>query len=290
MLALIAAATYVFTPIVVPGALATVWGPNDKGQIPIDTETTSGIWRHGKFTPLPPAKAGYSVGATGINNSGTIVGVATTSDTSPQQGFILRDGTYTFFSHPDWSNTQPRGIGNSGLVVGTAFNDPSGAPSAGFIYDPRTGVFTDATPPNSTVTIVQGINKFGRIAGSGRQSGFGPGTYAFVWQQQPTTKVGIERANFIQRMQLLEGNTKARGINDAGLIAGFTLGDTSFGYVGNSSLGFQVLAPPGADEAGAQTYCAGLNNLGQVVCAVIDPAGVQHGYIASPDEDGEDEQ
>jgi hypothetical protein len=92
---------------------------------------------------------------------------------------------------------------------------------------------------------------------------------------------------------MLQGGARARGINDAGLIAGFAFYDSSngntVGFVGNTTLGYQVLIPPGGDVPGASTYCPGLNNLGQVTCGVFDPAGNQHAFIASPDEDGEDE-
>jgi uncharacterized membrane protein len=288
MHALIAVATYVFTPVVVPGHLQSVWAPNDRGQIPVNTDKITGIYRHGTVTPLPTPPAGYEVGAIGINNSGVIVGSAVPSRTSgPEVGFILRGTTYTFFSRPGWPNTEPRGIGNSGLVIGWSFNTNTGQ-SAGFIYDPATGTFTDATPPDSNLTIIQGINKFGRIAGNG----LGPRTYyAVIWQQQVATRGARKLANFLGQFQMLDGGTRARGINDAGVIAGFAFqGGRTVGFVGNISLGFQVLIPPGGDAAGAGTYCPGLNNLGQVVCAVTDAAGAQHAFIASPNEDGEDER
>lgn len=176
-----AAAPYVWTEIVLPSSsVANAFGPNDRGQVAVTAvDGTSGIYRNGTFTQLPAPPAGYQVSATGINNAGVIVGVASTTTDTHEQGFILVSGVYTFFSRPGWGNTEPRAIGNSGLVTGYSFQDTG--ETAGFVYDPATGVFTDVTPRLSTFTIAQGINKFGRISGNGREAVLG--RFGFIWQQ-----------------------------------------------------------------------------------------------------------
>src|SRR5438132_10451750 len=150
-----AAANYAWTEIVIPNAMvATAFGPNDKGQVAVTTsDGTSGIYQKGAFTPLLAPPTGYQVSATGINNAGVIVGIAVAAD-GHEQGFILANGVYTFFSRPGWDNTEPRSIGNSGLVVGTSFQD-NFIDRAGFLYNPASGVFSDVTPPGSTFTIAQ---------------------------------------------------------------------------------------------------------------------------------------
>src|SRR5438132_552130 len=95
---LIAAAAYVFTPVVIPGAASVgTWGINDFGRVIVQTDTTSGVWFHGKFTELPPGPPGFGVTAFGINDAGVIVGSA--FDTGGvEHGFVLSGGVYRIFS------------------------------------------------------------------------------------------------------------------------------------------------------------------------------------------------
>jgi hypothetical protein len=281
------AAAYVFTPVVVPGEnVVAIFGINDHEQTMVTTDLSSGTYRHGTYTRLTPP-AGYQLTGTGINNAGVITGVAIASDGS-EHGFVLRDSVYTFFSRPGWTNTEPRAIGNSALITGLSFNSDL-VGDAGFLYDPASGTFTDVTPPGSTLTIAQGINKFGRIAGSGRQLGIG--RYAFVWQQGQFEKGKHEFVPFLERSIVGDGSTNGRGINDAGVIVGYTTsGGTSAGFVGNASRGYELLLPPGATDADALTTCQGINNDNQVVCAVVDVAGNVHAFIGSPQNGEGDER
>src|SRR2546428_6181112 len=140
---------------------------------------------------------------------------------------------------------------------------------------------------------MQGINRSGVISGSGRQSGIG-GT-AFIWQMGIFTNTNSPVVPFLDRLQIAGGFARARGINDAGLIAGFTPDETTsmiVGFVGNSVRGFQLLTAPGAtpDNADGGTICEGINNLAQVTCGFSDPAppagtGNSHALIGSPSED-----
>jgi len=144
MNALIVASAYVWTQIVIPGAMVVqAFGLNDKGQTAVSTsDGRNGIYQNGTFTPLPAPPPGFQVGAIGINNAGVIVGSAFNPN---EQGFILVGSSYRFFSRPGWDTTEPRAISNSELVTGTGDNGAGNL--AGFIFDPSTGVFTDATPP-----------------------------------------------------------------------------------------------------------------------------------------------
>jgi hypothetical protein len=282
MHALLVAAAYVFTPVVVPGqSIVTLFGPNDKLQVVVTTDQDSGIYQDGTFTPLPSPPPGYQVRAMGINNTGVIVGLATTGPDFQAQGFILHGSAYTFFSRPGWKNTEARAIGNSGLVTGWSVDWDTGK-SAGFVYDPRTVAFTDVTPAGSDFTIAQGINKFGQISGNGRAAA--QGRYAFIWQQGTLTKGKRQLAPFLDRLVVANGGTSARGINDAGVIAGFTSAGPAgplVGFVGNSSRGYELLIPPGAAPDDAVT-CDGINNFDQVTCSITDAAGTTRGFIGSP--------
>jgi len=284
------AAGYSWKEILIPsiGPMGAAFGPNDKGQVAVTNAdgTKTGIYRSGIFTPLPPAPAGYTVAAQGINNSGTIVGFALSpSDPTHQQGFILIGSKYAFFSRPGWDNTAPRAIANSGLITGYNFTSDQSS-FAGFVYSASTNTFTDATPPGSGdgFSVTQGMNSDRRISGDGRSPDLG--RYGFVWQQGPQVRGSRQLAPFLARLKLADEATAARGINDAGIIVGFTgrPDGTSVGFVGSDSRGFQLLVPPGGDAPEANIACEGINNFRQVVCQVADAAGNVREFIGSPDE------
>jgi hypothetical protein len=282
---LLLAAAYVFVPVVIPGAsYFNFFGPNDKGQILVDTfELGTVIYQDGVFTPLPSPPAGYFVTGLGINNAGTVVGAAYTGPDFLEQGFILTGSVYRFFSRPGCQNTELRGISNQGLVTGYCFDFTSPV-FAGFVYDPRTDTFTDATPPGSDLTIVQGMNRAGVISGSARDAS--TGRYAFIWQQGTFAKGKGQAVPFIDRFRVNNESSRARGINDAGVIVGFT---DSAGFVGNAVLGFQLLKVPGATTSNT-TFCEGINNRGQVTCAFTDDDFQSHVYIGSPRDGGDDQE
>jgi hypothetical protein len=268
--------SYAWTPVVIPNVtIQSAFGVNDQGQITIVdvTGTVTGIYQSGRFTRLPAPPAGFTVGAIGINARGVIVGSAFTPPNPHEQSFILAQGQYRFFSRPGWDNTEARSIGPSGLVVGISSQDTG--ETAGFVYDPSAGTFTDVTPTGSLYTIAQGINKFGRISGSGDDGSQYPdsvGRYAFIWQQNSLGNGALAAVPFQERVKLVvDGVTNARGINDDGVISGWVRsnGQTT-GFVGNASRGYQLLIPPGGDAAGAASYCQGINNARQVICTVTD--------------------
>ncbi len=269
---------YQWTEIVIPGGVLQSWGLNDRGQVALTAmDGTSGIYVDGTFTPLPPPPQGLLAGAVGINNDGVITGIASTV-AGTEQGFILRGTTYTFFSRRGWDNTEPRAIANSGLITGLSY----GADSAGFIYDPDTDTFTDATPPGSTFTITQGMNRFGRITGDGREPAIG--RYGFVWQQGTITEGQRELRPFLVRLKI-DVITTARGINDSGVVVGRTTNadGRSDGFVGSDARGYQRLVAPGGEMPGNSTFCQGINNFAQVSCQVSESEGNPLGaFIGSP--------
>ena|SRR5438128_506827 len=283
------AAAYSWTEILIPsiGPLGYAAGPNDRGQVAVTSADGSktGIYRGGIFTRLPLPPAGYKVSAMAINDGGTIVGGAfSPSDPTHEQGFILIGSKYTFFSRPGWDNTEPRAIANSGLITG--YNSTSDlSTTAGFIYNAGTNTFTDATPPGSGTgfSATQGMNADGRISGDGRSDELG--RYAFIWQQGTLVRGARELAPFLARFKITDAGSAARGINDAGVIVGFTgrPDGTAVGFVGSDSQGFQLLIPPGGDAPGAIVVCEGINNLGQVVCLVTDAVGNNRDFIGTPD-------
>lgn len=266
-----ASATYVFNVIDYPGSTFTdVRGVNDSGQITGYTSTDgvhnfSFLYSGGVFTPLPASALEPS--ALGMNDTGTIVG---TTNTTPKQGFIFSGGAYTFFSRPGWSNTEARGVNNSGLVTGWSYEtDSTGAVTAseGFIFNPFTASFTAIPVAGSSFVIAQGINTAGQVVGNAR---FSPGG-SRGWLRDPGTGT-------LSQFQIAGGSTDARGINDVGIIAGFVFTATGAqGWVG-TSLGYELLDVPGA----ADTFAEAVNHAGQVSGLWLDASDVSHGFIATP--------
>jgi hypothetical protein len=281
-------ASYLWTQVVIPGKTPIgQMGINDKGQTAVLIDDgTSGIYQRGTFRPLPapPSSCGCLTTAAAINDSGTIVGTATSPSDFSERGFILSGSTYTFFSWPGWDNTEARGIGNQGLVVGYSYSNDF-FQSAGFVYDPSTGVFTQVTPGTANASIVQGINRFGRIAGNA----IDPSprrVYGLVSQLAPLNAFGGTQVPFAQKFQLNGVATRARGINDFGIVVGFVArpDGTFAGFVGNDSWGYEMLKPPGSDLPDHSTTCSGINNFGQVACTVgtLDGSTTFGLYIGTP--------
>ena len=270
-------ANYVFTTVDYPGSTYTVvWGMNNTGAIVGSAVDSSGNnvpfvysgGTGGTFAALPAMPDGLGAGPFSVNDAGTIVGAAEPADGSSEIGFLLNGSNYTLFSHTPQVYTEPRSINAAGFVTGaTTDYDSAGNPinNVGFIYDSATGIFTDILIPNSTFVIAQGMDGAGQVVGSaffadGSQSGF---------LRQPDGTLSLFRVNGSQ--------TRARGINNNGVITGFISGGAS-AFVGNSS-GFQLLQ---ASPTAQATYAEGINDGGQICGFYIDAAGTTHGFIASP--------
>ena len=282
-----------------PGAQSTaVGGINNPGQVAgsatyydaivrLPPYVTSFVYDTNKHTytslPQPP---GYFAQAFAISDPGVIVGTATTDlDFGSSVGFVLNKGAYTLFSHPCCTDTVVRGISNTGLVTGFAFN---GSPTSarGFIYDPASNTFTGITFPDGNVVYAQGINGRGQVVGSVRllsnaaYQGSPPGHYGYLRERNGATT--LFRVNGLE--------TRARGIDDAGLITGWTK-DTSgvfHGYVATlpGLSGYQVVSVPAAQifEVPGEDSTApqAVDNSGRVVGFYADVNGDQHSFIATP--------
>ena len=265
-------AAYVFTTVDYPGAVMTdVRAIDNTGKIAgyasLDGVTNfSFTYAGGVFAPLPFSP--LSPSALGMNDSGVIVGGTSGTLGTPEQGFIFQAGAYTFFSRPGWTNTEARGINNAGVITGWSYEtDPvtgGFTASSGFIYKPGSG-FIDIPVPPSTFVIAQGINTAEQVVGSASL----PGNQSFLRQPDGTM-------DFFQVAGL---STRARGINDTGLITGWvTSAGLQQAFVGDSS-GYQLLS---ADPSSVFTAGEAINNAGQISGVWNDTAGNSHGFIGTP--------
>jgi hypothetical protein len=311
--------TYVYDNIATPtGTSSTgatlensfISGLNDNGAAIVNSLSgnvyiytpTSGL----SALPTPPAGSMYAnvaddVAVYGINNSNVVVGAACNCDaavTNIEQGFILKNGTYTFFSYPGATATVARGITSGGLVTG--YDNVSG----GFLYNPGTGVFTAISPPGSVspttlganvitaltnanvFTPAQGITASGQIVGSTLLAANNPASSYGTSSAYFSAYLYNQSSNTYSVFQVDGDSTQARGINAAGTITGFVaVGGTTDGFVGTVSGGFKLLSDPSAQLG---TYAEAINSSGQIagtylVSDTSSQSGFdQLGFIATP--------
>jgi hypothetical protein len=118
----------------------------------------------GKFTPIAVPGAINTI-ATGINDHGDVVGIATTL--SATVGFLLKGGHLTEFDVPGSTNTQPFGVNNAGEIVGTYFGG-AGKGHGFTLTTPTThATYHRVDDPNGVPgsTVVNGVNNLGQLVG-----------------------------------------------------------------------------------------------------------------------------
>ncbi len=112
----------------------------------------------GTFQVLPLADSQ----ATGINDSGTVVGFTQPSDTT-SAGFMVQGGTLSLLIYPGSAFTQALGENDDGQVVG--FYQDSAGNTHGFIFDVTSRAYHSVEAPGVTATVINGINNAGEIVG-----------------------------------------------------------------------------------------------------------------------------
>ena len=195
----------VLTQIDVPGAVSTsVNGINANGKV-AGTYTDAGGTFHayfrsnGVFTTLDPSGA-VRTQAGFLNAQGQVVGTYRDGDQT-RHGFIWSKGVFTTFDVPGAAKplgTVGFGINDHGEVVGD-YVDISGN-RHGFVRSH--GVYTTLDVPGASVTVAEGINNRGQIAGVIRRCGRQP-AWLRVEQRRlhddRRARLGLDRGPFNQR-------------------------------------------------------------------------------------------
>lgn len=264
------------------------------------------------FVPSTPFPSFVGTHLTGINNSGQIIGYASTS---PNYSYYQAVFTAGAISNQNLvSGFSPAGINNSGQLVGSGACPGTGATSG--LIDTN-GSFTCLTL-GTISTQATAINDLGQVVGRHTGSvGIGPSYYTgfldtagaittidisgsssvlptginnageIVGTYQIINGRSVSSASFIDNGGLFTdfrlpgaASTDLYGVNNAGQLVGtanFDAGAYSgFVYSGAS---YDLINVPGA----GYTFADGINDLGQVVGFYGDPVtGVQHGFIATP--------
>jgi hypothetical protein len=277
-----------------PGASITqVFGINDRGDV-----TGNGIAspdslpfvydpKKDRFTDIAPLAGFDNTSVLGTDDAGNLVGAVTDGATGVSSGYIRdKKGNFTLFDHPSAiSSTNPRAVNNKGLVTGF-YDDPvtGGFPKA-FIYDTKSGEFTDPLGAG-LFSIAQGINSKGETVGSsfflaaGDPCDSGLPFTSYAWYRNADGDVTYFTVNGLI--------TRARGINDHGQIAGFVLGEGAFsgkGFVVELD-GSQCQAITIADEdlisvPGKSITAQGINNRGDIVGGIEEPSNEPPGFRVS---------
>lgn len=272
----IAAPTFQYTTIDVPGAIETqAYGIDDGGRVVGAYRDAGGRWHGfsaagGTVTTIDHPGSLYT-DAFGISPTGAIVGsaspLALPGGGDFVQGYVLAGGTTTSLVVPGATATGAFGINGAGTVVGGYIVDgPGGQRHHGAVW--TGGTMTTLDVPGADDTNLTGINEAGQIVGGYAFESVGPSWGGFLWTAGTLTPVipfGATRSG-------------AFGLNDLGDIVGwYGEGDDLGGYLFSGGAYFAI-EPPGALYAEA----VDINNRGLVVGTYADANGIIHGFLATP--------
>ncbi len=220
-----------------------------------------------------PFSGAADTGATGINDSGQIVGYYYNS--SSEHGFLYDYDQRTFTSIDDpnakadsreWSDTRAYGINDSGQIVGHYY-DANGN-THGFVRDPAGPTWTTLNYPGSDTkaTFARGIGGTGNTI-----IGYYHADYknrAFRYNQHTTTYSSLNDSAWNADASY------AWGINNSDQIVGYYSTDKrNYGFrLSNDT--YTTLSVPDATN----TYARGINNFGMIVGSYAAGSG-EHGFL-----------
>jgi hypothetical protein len=289
-----ASAEYDYQMLIPPGALsASAFGINNAGMVGgqgFDGVTEFSFtydMKRGEYVPVGDGFLVYE-----ISNNGVMVG------SIGDEICAIRDksGNVSEFYPPSFgpgSICIGRAVNSNDKVSGFLVDDVGGF--LGFVYDIKQGTYEEFLP--SFQTIAQGINSPGQNVGSvflfpgEAYEGSPPGIYAYLREADGATK-------YFEIAQAFPGESRARGISESGLVAGWYLDPVTFefrSYVATLSgdAGFETVElaedqmihvspcdpdlppPPPGYEAFSDVFAQQVRNDGVVV-------GICQDYIFNP--------
>jgi probable HAF family extracellular repeat protein len=240
---------------------------NDSGQTALgDFLYTSGI-----PTALGYLPGGDTTGASGINNSGQVVGVANTGRGTPYQAFLYSGGTMT-----DLGQGGAIAINDSGQVVGyTAVNRD--LPNHAFLYS--SGTMTDLGTLGGGVSYATAINNIGQVVGLSDTAG-DVADHAFLYTGGTMIDLGTLPGTSI---------SEAHGINDNGQIVGYTETPTGSGgflpyhaFIDSDGIMTDLNSLIPANSDWDLINAEGINNSGQILGFGTNPSGQTDAFLLTP--------
>jgi PEP-CTERM motif len=212
--------------------------------------------------------------ATGINDSGQVVGYYSNTTSGGYVGFSLSGGAYSDVVVSGSATTVASGVNNAGLITGTS-TDGSGG-SHGFTwsgYSASGGALTGGTQtPFDNINASSGSTYGSATNSAGTTVGYFydiNGVHGFAGPVTPTY-------NPATLNDPSGTSTTASGVNSTGTIVGsFFNGSIEQGFAYNGSTYATINDPLGAGG----TDVTGIDDAGDVVGYYVDGGGITHGFI-----------
>jgi probable HAF family extracellular repeat protein len=201
----VAAITFKFSPVKIPGAHASwAYGVNNSGVIVgqyFDANYVGhGFKLHsGTWTRIDPPGSTETI-CYGINSTGAVVGEYTDQSNS-NHGFLYQNGTFSQIG--EGSQSAAGGINDQGDIVGDYLG--SDGLQHAFLWDGQK--YTQLDVPNAQSTGAVGINKQGAIALVAFY--YGPPARSFLYEQGKFTEIKVPGAT----------QTYLSGVNNLGDLA-----------------------------------------------------------------------
>ncbi|WP_174298418.1 PEPxxWA-CTERM sorting domain-containing protein [Sphingomonas bacterium] len=232
----------------------------------------------GTYTLIPAyAEPGTETGVLGINDAGYMTGNVVNADGSGSGFLRSPGGTYTLFSDGDRA-TIGRAINASNQITGYSYvdatNDIRTADEFRREADGTITLLHNPVTGDALHGIAQGINAAGVIVGENfTQSGTMNFRHGYILDGASYTELSLSPDFRVK--------TVARGINDAGLVVGWTLDNNdgvTRGFVYSSGAYQQFVTDPSAANA-ATTYLEAVNNHGLASGEWLDALGDPHAFL-----------
>ena len=209
--------------------------------------------------------------ASGINNSGDVVGLSGSQRRDMQHAFLYHNGVLIDLCQFGLINSQDGpAINASGQITGVMdIVYPPRRKFHAFLYD-EGRLHDQGMPPGCSISMGNGINRYGQIVGVA----FGTKSSAFV------ESAFLRRGSQMVSLASLPGyqNSQAASINAGGQIAGWCRqGNHQHAFVCDSRIRrMTALATPGRYT---DSVACGINDAGEVVGTVSDEPNWEHAAV-----------
>jgi probable HAF family extracellular repeat protein len=259
--------------IIVPEVYSTAIDINNSGLVVGSYNGSRAfVWQSGTGMQLLGTLGGTYSGASGVNESGQVVGSSGDSN-NDEHAFLWDSVSGMQILGSIWDQSSASDINDRGQVVGCT--SAWGSPQA-FLWQNDTGMRTLGTFAGAISTSACCINNNGQVAGlsiaeeSGKTS-----VHAFVWQSDS----GIQDLGALYE----DGTSCPYGINDKGQVVGVSYGGGCCAFLWESSSGMHDLNDLIDPCSGWSLIDArAINDNGWIVGYGTNPSGISCPFLAIP--------